>query len=63
MINTALFTWHQVLVRGGCYYAFYDKLFCNMKVVPQCEVIGPYNYDRIIHVINKLMQRDERGYK
>ena len=24
-----------------------------MKVTPQCKVIGPYNYDRIIHNIEK----------
>ena len=24
---------------------------CNMKVFPQCKVIGPYNYDSIIHNI------------
>ena len=26
-----------------------------MKVIPQCKVIGPYNNDRIIHVIKKIM--------
>ena len=30
-----------------------------MKVIPQYNVIGPYNYDRIIHVIKKLMTRDK----
>ena len=30
-----------------------------MKVIPQYKVIGPYNYDRIIDVINKLMLRDK----
>ena len=32
---------------------FYLKLHCNMKVIPQYHVIGPYNYDRIIHNIEK----------
>ena len=30
-----------------------------MKVIPQCKVIGPYNYDRFLHVIKKLMPRDK----
>ena len=25
-----------------------------MKFIPQCKVIGPYNYDRIIHDIEKI---------
>ena len=25
-----------------------------MKVIPQYKVIGPYNYDRIIHNIEKI---------
>ena len=31
-----------------------DKLYCNMKVIPQHKVIGPDIYDRITHVIKKL---------
>ena len=30
-----------------------------MKVILQYKVIGPYNYDKIIHNIEKIMQ----GYK
>ena len=30
-----------------------------MKVIPQYKVIGPCNYDRIIHVIKKLMVREK----
>ena len=26
-----------------------------MKVIPQCKVIGPYNYDRIIHNIETII--------
>ena len=26
-----------------------------MKVIPQYQVIGPYNYDRIIRIIKKIM--------
>ena len=25
-----------------------------MKFIPQCKVIGPYNYDRIMHNIGKI---------
>ena len=30
-----------------------------MKVIPQYKVIGPYNYDRIIQNIEKIMLRDK----
>ena len=33
-----------------------------MNVIPQYKVIGPYNYDRIIHNIKKIiMLRDKIG--
>ena len=33
-----------------------------MKVIPQYKVIGPYNYDRIIHTIEKInAKRQDRG--
>ena len=25
-----------------------------MKVIPQYKVIGPYNYDRIVHNVEKI---------
>ena len=34
-----------------------NYIYYNMKVTPQHKVIGPYNLDRIIHFIKKLMQR------
>ena len=30
-----------------------------MNVIPQYKVIGPYNYDMIIHNIKKIMLRDK----
>ena len=27
--------------------SFYHKLYRHMKVIPQCKVIDPYNYDSI----------------
>ena len=30
-----------------------------MNVIPQYKVIGPYNYDRIIHNLKKIMLRDK----
>ena len=30
-----------------------------MNVVPQYKVIGPYNYDRIIHNKKQIMLRDK----
>ena len=30
-----------------------------MKIIPQCKVLGPYNYDSIIHNIEKIMLRDK----
>ena len=30
-----------------------------MNVIPQYKVIGPYNYDRIINNIKKIMLRDK----
>ena len=30
-----------------------------MNVIPQYKVIGPYNYNRIIHNIKKMMLRDK----
>ena len=30
-----------------------------MKVIPQHKVIGPYNYDMIIHNIKKNVLRDK----
>ena len=30
-----------------------------MNVVPQYKVVGPYNYERIIHNIKKIMLRDK----
>ena len=30
-----------------------------MKLIPQYKVIGPYNYDRIIHNIKKKNLRDK----
>ena len=30
-----------------------------MKVIPQYKVIGAYNYDTIIHDIEKIMLRDK----
>ena len=30
-----------------------------MKFIPGCKVIGPYNYDRIIHNIEKIILRDK----
>ena len=30
-----------------------NYVYGNMKVIPQYKVIGPYNYDRIIHNIEK----------
>ena len=33
-----------------------------MKVIPQYKVIGPYNYDRIIHNIEKnYAKRQDKG--
>ena len=33
-----------------------------MKVIPQYEVIGPYNYDMIIHNIGKMhAKRQDTG--
>ena len=32
-----------------------------MNVVPQCEVIGPYIYDRIIHNKKKYAKRQDIG--
>ena len=26
-----------------------------MTVIPQCRVIGPYNYDRVMRVIKKML--------
>ena len=31
-----------------------------MKVIPQYKVIGPYNYDRIIHNIEKKLCYETR---
>ena len=31
-----------------------NELYCNMKVIPQYKVIGPYNYDRIIYNLEKI---------
>ena len=33
-----------------------------MKVIKQYKVIGPYNYDGIIHVVQKIMFGYDRGY-
>ena len=30
-----------------------------MNAVPQYKVIGPYNYDRIMHNIKKIVLRDK----
>ena len=30
-----------------------------MKFIPQYKVIAPYNYDRIIHNIEKIILRDK----
>ena len=30
-----------------------------MNVIPQYKLIGPYNYDKIIHNIKKNMLRDK----
>ena len=30
-----------------------------MNVVPQCKVIGPYSYDRIIHNKKKYVKRKD----
>ena len=32
-----------------------------MKVIPQYKVIGPYNYDRIIHNIEKNYAKRQDG--
>ena len=33
-----------------------------MKFIPQYKVIGPYNYDRIIHNIEKIYsKRQDKG--
>ena len=32
-----------------------------MNVVPQYKVIGPYDYDRIIHNIKKYAKRQDIG--
>ena len=34
-----------------------------MNVIPQYKVIGPYNYDRIIHNIKKYAKRQDIGQK
>ena len=35
----------------------------HMKVIPQYKVIGPYNYDKIIHNIEKNnAKRQDTGY-
>ena len=52
-MKTDLLICHQDLVKGGAIIPFKNKLDCNMKVIPQYKVIGPYNYDRIIHNIEK----------
>ena len=36
---------------------FINYIYYNMRVTPQHKVIGPYNLDRIIHFIKKIMQR------
>ena len=61
MMKTDLLTCHQDLVRGDCYYTLLYKLYCNMNVAPQYKVIGPYNYDRIIHNIKKYAKRQHIG--
>ena len=32
----------------------FNKLYSNMKVIPQYKLIGLYNYDRIIRNIGKI---------
>ena len=32
-----------------------------MNVIPQYKVLGPYNYDRIIHYIKKYAKRQDIG--
>ena len=45
MIKTNRLTCYQDLVREGYYY-----ILLYMKVIPQYKaIIGPYNYDKIIH--------------
>ena len=34
-----------------------------MKVIPQYKVIGPYNYDRIIHNIGKKYAKRQDKWK
>ena len=31
-----------------------------MKIIPQHKAIGPYNYDRIIHNIEKIRYRSDK---
>ena len=56
MIKTDMLTCHQDLVRGGCYSIPFNinYTFFTMKAFRQYTVIGPYNYDRIIHNIEKI---------
>ena len=61
MIKTNLLTCHQDLVRGAAIRSFQHKLYCNMNVVPQYKVIGPYNYDRIIHNRKNYAKRQDIG--
>ena len=57
---TDLLTCHQDLVRGGGYYILLNKLYSNVKIIPHYKVIGPYNYDRIIHNIeNNYSKRQD----
>ena len=32
-----------------------------MNFIPQCKIIGPYNYDTIIHNIKKYAKRKDIG--
>ena len=36
-----------------------EWVYSNMKLIPQYNVIGPDNYDRIIHNMEKIILRDK----
>ena len=55
MIKTDLLTRHQDVVGETAIIRFKHKLYRKMKGIPQYKVIGHHNFDRIMHVIIKVM--------
>ena len=62
MTKTDLLTWPRDLVVEATIIFFKHKQYCNMKVIPQYKVIGPFNYDRSMHVTKNIAKKNNRGY-